>query len=133
MITKFSRITIIRKKQPCKELNAEIQWLGHSLGLFSERDREKSCFRIFIELMKSDKGHLSSEEVASRANLSRATVIHHLRRLMDSGLVLSSKNRYFLRHKELSKLILDLKKDIENTFKHMEKIAKEIDKELKKY
>lgn len=131
MVTKFSRITIIRKKQPNKEINAEIQWLGDSLGLFNERDREKSCFRIFIELMKTSKGALSSDEVASRANLSRATVIHHLHKLIDSGLVSSSHNRYYLRNKELNKLVEDLKKDVEDTFKHMEKIAKEIDKKLK--
>lgn len=133
MVTKFSRITIIRKKQPHKEINAEIQWLGHSLGLFNERDKEKSCFRIFIELMKSDKGTLSSDEVASRANLSRATVIHHLHKLIDSGLVSSSNKRYYLRHKELNKLVEDLKKEVEDAFKNMEKIAKEIDKELEKY
>jgi len=131
MVIKFSRITIIRNKQPPKELNAEIQWLGQSLGLFNERDKEKSCFRIFIEIMKSNKGNISSEELAHRSNLTRATAIHHLHRLMESGLVSCANNRYFLRHQELNKIIDELKSDLEETLIHMKKIAKNIDKELK--
>ncbi len=103
----------------------------NSLGLFSERDREKSCYRIFLELIKTKKQGLSSDELAFRSNLSRATAIHHLNKLMDSGLVVISRNRYSLREKELNKLVLDIKKDINNTLKNIEKVAKKIDKELK--
>ncbi len=131
MIIRFSKITIIKKKDPDKELNKEIQWLCNSLGLFSERDREKSCYRIFLELIKTKKQGLSSDELAFRSNLSRATAIHHLNKLMDSGLVVISRNRYSLREKELNKLVLDIKKDINNTLKNIEKVAKKIDKELK--
>ena len=53
---RFVRITIIRTGKPEKDnLNQELQYLGESLGLFSERDKDKSCFRIFIVLVKSLK------------------------------------------------------------------------------
>jgi len=48
------RFTIIRDRtMPSEDINAELQWIGHTLGLFNERDKEKSCFRIFIELLRS--------------------------------------------------------------------------------
>jgi len=132
MAIRVSKITIIRRKNPRSEINQEIQWVCRSLGLFNERDKEKSCFRIFVELMKS-RNMLSSDEVASRSNLSRATVIHHLHKLMDSGLVINESNKYSLRKKQLNKLVLDVKKDLDDTLKRMHQIAKRIDKELEKY
>ena len=50
------RITIIRMRRPeTPSLNEELQWFGSSLGLFNLRDKDKSCFRIFIELLKATK------------------------------------------------------------------------------
>ena len=49
-----TKITIIRIRKPAQSnINKELQWLGSSLGLFGLRDKDKSCFRIFIELIKS--------------------------------------------------------------------------------
>ena len=48
------RITIINVRKPAlRTINDELQWLGSSLGLFNLRDKDKSCFRIFIELLKN--------------------------------------------------------------------------------
>ena len=61
------KITIVSIKKPSqRNINQELQWLGSSLGLFNMRDKDKSCFRVFIELLKSAKsGHpLSSDEIA---------------------------------------------------------------------
>src|SRR3990167_6035950 len=95
-----SRITIIKIKKPSqKEVNRDLQWFSESFGLFGERDKEKSCFRVFLELVKATrrKKSLTSDEIALRANLSRATVVHHLHKLIESGLVISQNNRYILR------------------------------------
>ncbi len=77
---RFTRITIIRIKKPERDhINEELQFLGESLGLFSERDKDKSCFRIFIIMVKALKigQSLTSDEIAERSNLTRGTVIHH--------------------------------------------------------
>jgi len=50
------RITIINiRKRSLDNINMKLQWLGSSLGLFNLRDKDKSCFRIFIEVIKSAK------------------------------------------------------------------------------
>ena len=127
----YRRVTIISGKKPITtNVNDEIRWLGGSLGLFNLRDKDSSCFRIFIELLKNakkDEG-LSSDEIAAKSNLSRGTVVHHLNRLIESGLVVVEKNRYQLRESHLSILVEELKKDINRTMDDLKKIAENIDK-----
>lgn len=127
------RITIVNIKRPPRHsLNEELQWLGHSLGLFGERDRDKSCFRIFIELLKALKttGGLSSDQLADRLHLSRATIVHHLNTLMERGIVLHQGNRYVVRTNSLSALVDDLQKDMERSMEKLRRTAEELDRVL---
>lgn len=129
----FRRITIYNIKKP-KEvtLNEKLQWIGLSLGLFSPRDRDKSCFRIFIELLKSSKKQesLSSDELAYKLNLSRGTVIHHIHNLEDAGIVISTKGKYHLKVENLKSLIDEVERDIHLTLKELRVISQAIDDEL---
>ncbi len=128
------KITIIRTTRiPVKsQVNEEIKWLCNSLGLFSLRDKESSCYRIFIELLKSAKANkpLSSDEIAYGLGLGRTAVLHHLNRLMESGLVSADKGRYMLRVKSLEILVSEVERDIERTFNDLKETAKKIDEKL---
>lgn len=127
------KITVIKlRKTAEKDVNKDLQWFAESLGLFSERDKEKSCFRVFLELIKASRRGkaLSSDEIAIRANLSRATVVHHLHKLTESGLINHYQNRYLLRVDNLENLVLEIKKDLMRTFEDLQDIAKDLDEEL---
>ena len=127
------RITIINIRKPSEHnVNQELQWLGSSLGLFNLRDRDKSCFRVFIELLKSTKADkpLTSDELAARLDLSRGTIIHHINKLMESGLVIHEGNRYILRVDNLKTLIEEVEKDIKRACDDLKDVAKEIDERL---
>lgn len=129
----IQEITIIRNRKPVmKDVNQQLQWFGGSLGLFNLRDKDKSCFRIFVELVKSAKANqtLSSDELAMRANLSRGTVIHHLRKLMKAGIIVHEKNTYILRVDSMRNLIDEIDKDLERTLSDLRDVADQIDKEL---
>ncbi len=127
------RITIVQIKKPKQHsINEELQWFGNALGLFGERDSNKSCFRIFIELLKATKSHegLTSDELAERLTLTRPTVIHHLNSLMDKGIVVHQMNRYVMRGDKLSELIEDIHKDMDRAFEDMKRSAEELDRFL---
>ena len=127
------RITIVNIRKPTEHnVNQELQWLGSSLGLFNLRDRDKSCFRVFIELLKSTKADkpLTSDELAARLGLSRGTIIHHINKLMESGFVIHEGNRYILRVDNLKTLIDEIEKDIKRACDDLKEIAKEIDERL---
>ncbi len=127
------KITIIHSRKPTsKDVNKDLQWFSNSLGLLTDRDKEKSCFRIFIVLLRALKNNelLSSDEIAERSNLTRATVIHHMQNLINKGIVISRANKYFLREDNLEDLIYELKNDLLKSFEELEKMAKYLDKEL---
>ena len=130
MIIRHQKITIVNVRKPSqRNVNYELQWLGTSLGLFNIRDKDKSCFRIFLELLKAAKAKtpMNSDELAAKLGLSRGTVIHHITRLMESGLVVHEKNKYMLRVDNLNLLISELEKDVQRTLGDLKEVASSID------
>lgn len=130
---RFTKITIIRSTKPeKKDINKELQWFGGTLGLFNLRDKDKSCFRIFITLLKSLKENqkLTSDEIARRTRLSRGTVIHHLNKLMSSGIVVNERNKYILRMDSLEEMVEHIKRDADEAWGKLREVAKDIDEKL---
>ncbi|MFA5484993.1 MAG: winged helix-turn-helix domain-containing protein [Candidatus Pacearchaeota archaeon] len=128
----FKEITIINsKKLENNELNQEIQWISNCLGMFNKRDKEKSCFRIFINLLK-EQNPISSDEIAERSNLSRGTVIHHISKLRDSGIVIKKDKGYTLKTRNFEELIEEIEKDVFNTMRKIKEVSKRIDERLEK-
>jgi len=128
------RITIVQSPPPkTNNLNDKLQWFGGSLGLFGLRDKDKSQFRIFIALLKrARRGQpISSDELAIELHLSRGTVIHHINKLIEAGIVVTHENRYFLRVAELTQLVYEMKKDLEESLEVLQDVASEIDALLK--
>lgn len=129
----YGKITIANLPKPTSHnMNDILQWFGTSLGLFSIRDKDKTRFRIFIELMKEVKNEVgpSSDELASRIGLSRATIVHHLQELDRNGLIVERKKRYYLRARTLKYLIDELEKDTLRTFDQIREVAGDLDKRL---
>lgn len=132
-IIHYQKITIVNYPYPQKSgINEELQWLGNSLGLFNLRDKDKSQFRLFIELLKAAKIKIpiSSDELAEKLKLSRGTIIHHINKMMSSGLVVAKNNKYILRVDNLNALIKELENDVLDILGELKEIAKDVDKKL---
>lgn len=133
MLYEFRKITIISSRKPIKkDINQDLQWFSNSLGLFTERDKEKSCFRIFIELIKAAKNRISltSDQLAQRTHLSRATIIHHLNKLIEAGIVINQDNKYILKVDNLEQLIDEVKLDLNKVLHELKLMAEELDEQL---
>jgi biotin operon repressor len=115
-----------------QDLTERIQIISQNIGLFNERDKEKSCYRIFIELLKAKKYNqvMNSQELADKSHLSRATVLHHITKLISSGIVKEHNHKFALMEPNLNFTILKLKKQILDMYDEMDKLSKEIDQEL---
>ena len=125
------KITIYRLNRPKNnDVNQQVQWISGAMGLFSCRDKSKSCYRIFVELLKAAKQGkaLASDEIAYRLHLSRGAVVHHLNNLIESGIVVVHKNRYLLRESSVDLLVKDMKKEINEILEEMNGVAEEIDR-----
>ena len=128
------KVTIVSTdKPPESNVNEELLWLGGSLGLFGSRDKDKSCFRIFIEMLKTARANrpISSDDIAERLGLTRGTVIHHINKLIDSGIVVNYDNRYTLKVQTLAKMIEEMQVDLNKRMQELHAIARDIDNKLK--
>lgn len=129
----YKKITILNIRNPeIKDVNENLQFLGSSLGLFGIRDKDKSCYRIFLELLKAAKLRIgiSSDELALKLNLSRGTVVHHLNKLIEAGIAINTKSRYYLREENLRYVIEKIKKDLNSSINELIEIAKGIDETI---
>ncbi|MGM5488741.1 MAG: ArsR family transcriptional regulator [Nanobdellota archaeon] len=126
----FQKITIVCSQKPeTNNINSKLQWFGTSLGLFTLRDKDKSYYRIFIELIKGakHKKRMTSDGLAEQLNLSRGTVVHHLNKLIDAGIAIPMKNTYMLRVDKLTELIDELERDLMESLKDIRSVAEELD------
>ena len=131
---RVTRITIIKTSEPAnKSVNELLQWFGGTLGLFNLRDKDRSCFRIFIILLKNVKRNvgLSSDDIAELTSLSRGTVVYHLNKLMEVGIVVEANNKYFLKHGTLEEISESIRGDVNDAFDSLSYIARNIDEQLK--
>ncbi len=129
------RITIVQSQQQpnTHNINELLHWFGGTLGLFNPRDKDKSCYRIFVALLSSIRENpegLTSDELALRTRLSRGTVVHHLNKLMESGIVVSERGKYVLSVDNLQELVEQVRSRVNKTFDGLKEISRAIDKQL---
>ena len=125
------RIVVVKiRKKHHDNVNEDLRWMGNSLGLFGIRDKDSSCFRMFIILLKHRDKTISSDEIAESLGLTRGTVVHHLNKLMNAGVVVREKGGYILRENSMQGVIRDMRKDMETMFGELRRAAKEIDQKL---
>lgn len=113
-------------------LNDALLFISQNLGLFNERDKEKSCHRLFIQLIQAKKENktLNSQQLSLRSNLSRATVIHHMEKLVDLGIAKQTNHKFELIEKNLNFTLKKIKKQIDKLYSDMDLLTKELDKDL---
>jgi predicted transcriptional regulator len=114
------------------DINTDLQWLCHSLGLFPVRDYNSSMYRLFIELIKDRKTDVvsSSDALAVRVGLSRGTVVHHLNKMIDSGIVIRLQEGYSLKEESVEGMVAQMRDRIEALFTDIEDVARRIDEQL---
>jgi predicted DNA-binding transcriptional regulator len=106
-----------------------IRWFCRVFGLATEEGDsiEEQIFRNFVEAAYTNRG-LSSSELKLDTELSRSTVIYHLNRFIESGLLVKHGRRYSLRASELSKAIEEIEYDINREMSRMLNTAREYDR-----
>ncbi|MAG45815.1 MAG: hypothetical protein CMH63_03530 [Nanoarchaeota archaeon] len=112
--------------------NDALLFISQNLGLFNERDKEKSCHRLFIQLIdaKKESKPLNSQELSLRSHLSRATVIHHMIKLVNLGIAKETNHKFELSEKNINLTLAKVKKQIDHIYKEMDNFAKLLDKDL---
>lgn len=107
-----------------------IRWFCEVFGLASESANfgvEEQILRRFAEAAYRNEG-LSSSELDLDTDLARSTIIYHLNRFIDAGLLVKRGRKYYFRASEMSKAIQEIEYDINRELMRMLDAAREFDR-----
>ena len=88
-----------------------------------------NIFRVIVETARTNEG-LSSDELAEKLALSRGTMVHHLNKMIKSGLVIRHESQYKLRGRSLKSTIEEVHRDVNRIFDDLLSVAGTIDDTL---
>ncbi len=110
----------------------DINWLCNSLCLSSGRDTEFTSTKIISDILNklSENEKVFSEGIANDLGLKQGLVNHHLRNLIDSGIVVREKKQIFIKGGSLKESIIEMRQDVLSMFENIEKMAEEIDENI---
>ncbi|MEW5896889.1 MAG: ArsR family transcriptional regulator [Nanoarchaeota archaeon] len=123
-------------KPVARDVYEDIEWLCDSFGFCQGRDIENIATQVIKEVItykkscREDGDLLSSEILANELGISIGRVNHHLRNLIDFGLLEREKRVILLRGGTLTAAVREIRKDTERILDEIEFIAAEIDKNL---
>lgn len=120
------KVIIRSMSRPSKETVDElVSWFCRSLDL-EDTDMEPKMLKEIIDGSFSDTG-VTSKELDKELALPRSTVIYHLNKFIEAGLVVRKKRRYYLRAMSMKGTIEGLQDDILREFQHMLEFADKLD------
>jgi predicted transcriptional regulator len=125
----MGKIVIKSVERPREETpDAIIKWFCKVFDLDSEIETE--LMKRFINAAKQNKP-ITSSELTFRS-VARSTVIYHLNRFIDAGLIVRKGRKYLFRGSNLSSLIEEMEYDINREIQRMLDLAREFDSKASK-
>jgi predicted transcriptional regulator len=112
--------------------DSDVDWICKCFGFTEPRDKNKTAAKIFAALVEAikEKGSISSDELAEKVGVTRAAVVHHLNRMMGSGLVVRRHGSYQLRMQGVESTVVEVQRDILRVFENLRKVSREIDEAM---
>ncbi len=136
----MQRITISDIPTPkTKDPRLVCHWFLDSLGLINRDEQGDKMTDIFMLLAskiqikdgENAKKTAKIEEIQSHTGLPRSTCYKYVGRLMDSGLIKKlAPNEYSLSEGEISRIFLNIHKDIDKILEKLTARAEQLDKEM---
>ena|SRR5690606_31164827 len=114
------------------KIKDDVKWICESLGFMSGRDTEYTSFKIMFKLLQEFRNDeiIATETIARSLRLEPPTVNHHLRNLLETGVIVREKRKVVLRGGSLSSAIEEMRRDSDRLFERVLEIAKKIDEEM---
>jgi predicted transcriptional regulator len=117
-----------------KKPDAMIRWFLAVFDLGDGNDANGIEAQILAEFVKASykREGISSADLKLKPPVPRSTVIYHLNRLMELGILVKHGRKYSLRATEMSKVMEEIEYDLEREMQRMIDTAKEFDKLMQK-
>ncbi len=108
----------------------EVEQFCKSLQIVTRRDVDGTATTVIRAMLeKCPNDPISSTELANKTNLNRITVIHHLRRLENVGIVQKNDRKYLLLPYGFEDFVLRMREQTDQMFEQARFLAKKIDEQ----
>ena len=107
----------------------DLYWFCDSLGVENGRDVNHIATKVILSLLENlpETRGIPVEQIASSLVVSNPRVNHHIRNLIDTGLVYRNKQRIYIRGSSLRSMVQEIRKDTLRILDDLEVAAAEID------
>jgi len=104
-----------------------IEWFCRVFGLAEgPDDMEPKLLRAIVSASFAGNG-ITSKVLYKRLSAPRSTIIYHLNRLIETGVVVRKGRKYYLRSSDMQSTVEELQADIIREFEKLEEYAKKFD------
>lgn len=127
----MSKISIRSVERPRgNNLQEIIRWFCMEFGFSNGLDNEDVAEQLLEQLAEAacEKRGLTSSELKVNKKKARSTIIYHLNRFIEAGLVVKIGRQYYLRATQLSRAVEEVKYDIDREMMKMVDTAKDFDR-----
>ncbi|WML66880.1 MAG: hypothetical protein METHP_00346 [Methanoregula sp. SKADARSKE-2] len=127
----MQRQIILRQiERPARiQKDEDLYWFCDSLGVDNGRDVHHIATRVILSLLENlpaTRG-IPVEQIAEDLVASSPRVNHHIRNLIDTGLVYRHKQKIYIRGSSLRSMVQEIRKDTLRILDDLELAAAEID------
>jgi predicted transcriptional regulator len=117
-------------KKP-QDTDGELVELCRMMRLMSERDVDATLAQVLKTMLVSARDRpVGGSELAKASGINRITIIHHLKRLEIAGFVRRDEGKYIMRVHSAEDMLMEFRKEMEETFAEMDELAREIDEQF---
>jgi len=118
---------LVTAKKP-ESIDDELVELCRMMRLMSDRDVDATLPQVLRVMLVEARGKpVGGSELSKSSGINRITILHHLRRLEVAGFVRRQDGKYLLRVQSAEEMLLEFRKEMEQTFSDMDELAREID------
>lgn len=130
MVQKVMLRNIDSPREP--NIRSEIKWLCNTLCLVEGRDTQNISFEILFALLGqfSEKDTISTEQLSESLSLDPARVNHHVRNLVERGIVYREKKKIRLRGGSLTNAIKEIRSYSDSLFEKMIEKSEDVDDQM---
>jgi len=130
-VSGMQRQIILRQieRPPRIQREEDLYWFCDSLGVDNGRDLNHIATKVILSLLENlpDNRGIPVEQIASDIVVSGPRVNHHIRNLIDTGLVYRHKQKIYIRGSSLRSMVQEIRKDTLRILDDLELAAAEID------
>jgi len=108
----------------------ELEQFCRSLQIVTRRDTDGTVTTVIRTMMTEfPQDSVGSTELAQKTNLNRVTILHHLKRLQDAGIVQKYERRYRLSPHGFGEVVRKMREQTEQMFSQAQDLARKLDEQ----